>query len=76
MWMEYVRQALADGHQVFRRSVIEKLVKEIETEYEPLKGNSPELRDMRDQMERSRKANRALNAKLARIKAILEESKE
>ncbi len=76
MWMEYVRKALADGHQVFRRSVIENLIKEIDAEYKPLTGNSPEVKDMRDQLERSRKTNRVLSAKLARIKAIIEETKE
>ena len=76
MWMEYVRKALADGHQVFRRSVIENLMKEIDAEYVPLTGNNPEVKDMRDQLERSRKTNRGLSVKLARIKAIIEENKE
>ncbi len=76
MWMEYVRQALVDGHQVFRRSVIENLLKEIDTEYELLKSDKPAVKDMRDQLERSRKVNRVLSAKLVRIKAIIEETKE
>ncbi len=76
MWMEYVRKALADGHQVFRQSVIENLIKEIDTEYEPLKSDNPGAKDIRDQLERSRKVNRALSAKLVRIKAMIEETKE
>ncbi len=76
MWIEYVRKALADGHQVFRRSVIEKLIKEIDTEYKPLANNIPEVKDMQEQLERSRKANRALSAKMARIKAIIDETRE
>jgi len=76
MWMEYVRKSLADGHQVFRRSVIEKLINEIETEYELLGVKHLESKDMQAQLERSRRANRALSAKLARIKSIIEETKE
>ena len=74
--MEYVRKSLADGHQVFRRSVIEKLIEEIETEFEPLGGKHVEGKDTQGQLERSRKSNRVLTAKLARIKAIIEENKE
>ena len=76
MWMEYVRKALADGHQVFRRSVIENLITEIDTEYKPLAGNFPDMKDIQSQLERSRRTNRVLSAKLARIRTIIEESKE
>jgi hypothetical protein len=76
MWMEYVRKSLAEGHQVFRRSVIEKLINEIETEYEQLGVKHLGVKDMHAQLERSRRANRVLSAKLAHIKAILEETKE
>jgi hypothetical protein len=76
MWIEYVRKALADGQQVFRRSVLENLIKEIETEYKPLTGGSPEVVALRDQLDKSRKANRLLSAKLAHIKAIIGEGKE
>ena len=76
MWMEYVRKALADGQQVFRRSVLENLIKEIETEYKPLTGGNPEVVALRDQLDKSRKINRLLSVKLARIKAIIGETKE
>jgi len=76
MWMDYVRKALADGQQVFRRSVLENLIKEIDTEYKPLTGDNPEVVALRDQLDRSRKANRLLSAKLARIRAIIGEIKE
>ena len=76
MWMDYVRKALADGQQVFRRSVLENLIKEIETEYKPLTGGNPEVVALRDQLDKSRKINRLLSVKLARIKAIIGETKE
>jgi hypothetical protein len=76
MWIEYVQKGLADGHQVFRRSVIENLMKEIEAEYKPLTSSTPDIKEMKDQLERSRKTNRILTAKLARIRAIAEENKD
>ena len=70
MWLEYVRNGLKDGQQVFRRSVIENLIEEIDIKpkLDPI-----DLNKLKEQLDRSQRVNRSLNQKFSRIKAILEE---
>lgn len=67
MWMEYVREGLKNGQQVFRRSVVESLLKEIEQQKSPA-GDSAEIATLKRELAIAKKQYRDLNIRFHQVK--------
>ncbi len=72
MWIEYVRDGLTKGQQVFRRSVIESLLEEIDQQ-KAAQGDSAEVASLKRELAILKKQYRDLNIRLHTVKTIIEE---
>ena len=72
MWIEYVRDGLKKGQQVFRRSVIESLLEEIDQQ-KASQGDSAEVASLKHELAILKKQYRDLNIRLHNVKAIIDE---
>ncbi len=68
MWIEYVRDGLKKGQQVFRRSVIENLIEEID-QLKTGQGDSAEVAALRHELAIAKKQYRDLNIRFHQLKA-------
>jgi hypothetical protein len=67
MWIDYVREGLKNGQLVFRRSVIEKLMEEVD-HLKPAQGDSAEVAALKHELAVSKKQYRDLNIRLHQSK--------
>jgi hypothetical protein len=67
MWIEYVREGLVKGQQVFRRSVIESLLQEIEQQ-KSSEGQSAEVAVLKRELAIAKKQYRDLNIRYHQLK--------
>lgn len=70
MWIEYVREGLKKGQQVFRRSVVESLLEEVDQMKSSEAGDSAEVAELKRELAITKKQYRDLNIRLHQIKAI------
>jgi hypothetical protein len=68
MWIEYVREGLKNGQQVFRRSVVENLIAEIE-QISTSQGDSAEVAALKRELAITKKQYRDLNIRFHQVKA-------
>lgn len=68
MWIEYVREGLKNGQQVFRRSVVESLLAEIE-QVTVSQGDSAEVAALKRELSIVKKQYRDLNIRFHQAKA-------
>ena len=68
MWIEYVREGLKNGQQVFRRSVVESLLAEIE-QAKDSQGDSAEVATLKRELAIAKKQYRDLNIRFHQVKA-------
>jgi hypothetical protein len=68
MWIEYVREGLKNGQQVFRRSVIENLMEEVD-HLKPSQGDNAEVAALKHELAVAKKQYRDLNIRLHQVKA-------
>jgi hypothetical protein len=75
MWIEYVRDGLKKGQQVFRRSVVENLLVEFEQRL-AAQGDTAEVAGLKRELSIVKKQYRDLNIRLHQIKAITEHKEQ
>jgi hypothetical protein len=68
MWIEYVREGLKSGQQVFRRSVVENLLAEID-QVKQSQGDSAEVATLKRELAIAKKQYRDLNIRFHQVKA-------
>src|SRR5512133_3967684 len=68
MWIEYVREGLKKGQQVFRRSVVEALMAEIEQQ-KPTSGDSAQVAALKRELAIVKKQYRDLNIRFYQSKS-------
>ncbi|MDD5369730.1 MAG: hypothetical protein PHQ40_11635 [Anaerolineaceae bacterium] len=69
MWIEYVRDGLKKGQLVFRRSVIEKLMEEVD-HLKTTQGDNAEVATLKHELAVAKKQYRDLNIRLHQVKAV------
>ena len=72
MWIEYVRDGLKKGQQVFRRSVVEALMDEI-GQQKPTSGDSAEVAALKRELAIAKKQYRDLNIRFYQIKSRMDD---
>ena len=72
MWIEYVRDGLKKGQQVFRRSVVEALMDEIDQQ-KPTSGDSAEVAALKRELAIAKKQYRDLNIRFYQIKSRVDD---
>jgi len=72
MWIEYVRDGLKKGQQVFRRSVVQALMEEIDQQ-KPNPGDSAEIAALKRELAIAKKQYRDLNIRFYQIKSHIDE---
>jgi len=75
MWIEYVRDGLKKGQQVFRRSVVENLIVEFDQRLAS-QGDSAEAAALKRELAIVKKQYRDLNIRLHQIKAIMDHKEQ